>query len=103
VCLDILKKDTAIAASCIASNVKVPLTCNQYGATLSFIFNLGCGSYKSSGFFRNTNNKNYKAAGENMKLWNKAGQPPRVVQGLVNRRADEVALWSAADSTRCFS
>ncbi len=73
-------------------NVKVPLTQSQFDALVSFTYNIGEGGLKSSSTLRLLNQGDYKGAAEAMKLWNKSGG--QVMQGLVNRRNDEVALFN---------
>lgn len=66
------------------------LTDNQWSALLSFVFNLGAGA--SWGIWKRLNARQFdQVPGELIKFVNAGGKK---VQGLVNRRADEVKLWS---------
>lgn len=75
-------------------NVKVPLTQNQFDALVSFTYNIGEGGLKSSSALRLLNQGKYGEAAQAMKLWNKSGG--EVMQGLINRRNHEVALFRKA-------
>ncbi|WP_337827077.1 LysM peptidoglycan-binding domain-containing protein [Pseudonocardia sp. TMWB2A] len=77
-------------------NVKVPLTQNQFDALVSFTYNIGEGGLKSSSALRLLNQGKYGEAAQAMKLWNKSGG--EVMQGLINRRNDEVALFNKGGS-----
>lgn len=91
--VDLLRVDLATAAERLASKVKAPvlagLTENQYAALLSFVFNLGVGNWTI--WKRLNNGELDRVPMEMMKFVNAGG---RKVQGLVNRRAAEVVLWS---------
>jgi len=66
------------------------LTANQYAALLSFVFNLGAGAGWS--IWKRINARQFdQVPAELMRFVNAGG---RKVEGLVNRRADEVKLWS---------
>ncbi len=74
----------------VKSDIIDLLTENQWSALLSFVFNLGAGpAWK---IWKLLNAKQFdQVPGELIKFVNAGGQK---VQGLVNRRADEVKLWS---------
>jgi GH24 family phage-related lysozyme (muramidase)/LysM repeat protein len=76
----------------VANNVKVPLTQNQFDALVSFAYNIGTGAFLDSTALRRINAGDYAGGAEAMKLFNKSGG--QVVQGLVNRRNDEVRLFN---------
>lgn len=66
------------------------LTENQWSALLSFVFNLGADSKWT--IWKRLNARQFdQVPGEMMRFVNAGGKK---VQGLVNRRADEVKLWS---------
>lgn len=58
-----------------------------YVSFLSVSYNIGIGAFCKSTIARKANAGDYRAACDALLAWNKAGG--RVVQGLVNRRADE--------------
>lgn len=59
-----LMKDAAPAVSCVRSNVHVNVTQNQFDAMVSFVFNLGCSTFKTSPFLSslNSNHMNKKTS-----------------------------------------
>jgi LysM repeat protein len=76
----------------VADNVRVPLTQNQFDALVSFAYNIGEGAFRDSTALRKINAGDYAGGAEAMKLFNKSGG--EVLQGLVNRRNDEVRLFN---------
>lgn len=78
----------------LGTNVK--LNANQWGALISWTFNVGCGNAQTSTLVKRLNageNPNTVAA-EELPKWNKAGG--KVLPGLANRRAAEVTLFKTA-------
>ncbi|OYR11196.1 phage lysozyme family protein [Brucella rhizosphaerae] len=72
--------------------VKVPLTENQYGALVSFTYNLGETNLSKSTLLKRINSRAPIAEIERSWLqWNKAGG--KVLNGLTRRRQAEVALF----------
>ncbi|XP_037029278.1 uncharacterized protein LOC119069325 [Bradysia coprophila] len=102
--LALLKSDLVSYEKCVASNVKVNINANQFSALTSFVFNLGCGNFKSSTLLSRLNAGNVKGASEQFPVWVKAGN--KVLPGLVKRREAERTLFCtggvcAATSTTC--
>lgn len=97
---DLLDADLAIAAHHVQRLVAYPLTDNQFGALVSFTFNLGGGALRGSTLLRLLNEGAYSAVPGQIRRWNKAKHPVTgelvPLQGLTNRRADEAKLWLAA-------
>lgn len=77
--------------------VKVPLTDNQFGALVSFTFNLGAGALQSSFLLRCLNVKNYAGAATQFEKWNHGhvNGVLREIPGLTARRKAERALFEA--------
>jgi GH24 family phage-related lysozyme (muramidase) len=76
----------------------VKLNSNQFGALVSWSFNVGCANMKSSTLLKKLNrgdNPNTAAAKE-LPRWNKAGG--KTLAGLTRRRKAEVALFKKASS-----
>lgn len=71
--------------------VRVPLTDNQWGALVSFTFNVGVANFKSSTLLKLLNQGKWMEAAEQFPRWNKAGG--RVLAGLTTRRAAERQLF----------
>ncbi len=82
----LLDADVADAARCVDGLVSsdVYLTPNQRAALISFVYNVGCGAFKSSTLLRLLNAGDLTGAADEFLRWNKAGGA--VVQGLVDRR-----------------
>jgi LysM repeat protein len=77
----------------VAQSVKVPLNQNQFDALVSLSYNIGADGFKGSTVLKKLNSGDYAGAAQAMKMWNKSGGA--VMQGLVNRRNDEVALFNS--------
>lgn len=77
--------------STVNTNVKVPLTQNQYDALVSLSYNIGSGAFKGSTLLKKLNNGDYKGAADAFLSWVNAGG--KKVQGLVNRRQKERELF----------
>lgn len=93
----LLKHDLAWAEAAVSRLVRVPLNDNQFAALVSFVFNVGEGGKKpGDGFATSTllkklNNGDYDAVPGEMLRW--VHSKGKRMQGLVNRRAQEGALW----------
>ncbi|ODM92683.1 Lysozyme, partial [Orchesella cincta] len=70
------------------------LNANQFSALTSFVFNMGCGNFRSSTLRRKLNRGDISGAANEFRKWVNAGG--RRLSGLVRRRAAERALFSAA-------
>jgi lysozyme len=88
----LLTQDLAWAEAAITRLVKVPLTDNQFGALVSWVFNMGeTPAVRNSTLLRKLNEGDYTAVPQELLRWNRVSG--KVSQGLVNRRAAEVGLW----------
>ena len=90
--LDLLAQDVKPAENTVNNGVKVALNQNQFDALVSFTFNVGSGSFNSSTLLKVLNQGQYDQVPDQLRRWNKAGG--KVVQGLVNRRENEIKLWN---------
>lgn len=90
--LDLLGQDVQPAEQAVNNGVKVALDQNQFDALVSFTFNTGTAAFSSSTLLKVLNQGQYDQVPDQLRRWNKAGG--KVVQGLVNRRENEVKLWS---------
>jgi lysozyme len=88
---NILMNDLKKYEAAVSRHVKVPLNQNQYGALVSFTYNLGEGNLSKSTLVKKLNAKDYEGAANEFPKWNKAGG--KVLKGLVRRRAAEQALF----------
>jgi lysozyme len=89
----VLRSDLAAVERTVQALVKVPLTANQYGALVSFTFNLGAGNFGKSTLLKKVNAKDWNGAAREFAKWNKAAG--KVMAGLTRRRAAEAALFSS--------
>jgi lysozyme len=89
-CIALLKKDIDNANSVIDKYVKVPITQNQRGELIDFIYNEGGGSFSSSTLLKKLNKGDYAGACSELSNWVYAGD--EVFNGLITRRAAEEAL-----------
>lgn len=96
----LLVSDLRTFQNCIARDIvdSVRLNANQYGALVSWAFNVGCGNSGSSTLIRRLNNGETPntVAEQELPKWNKAGGD--VLPGLVTRRAKEVALFKTSSN-----
>lgn len=89
---DWLERELDRVAGVVERLVKVPLTDNQFGALVSFTYNVGDGAFERSTLLRKLNAGDYEAVPSEMARWNK--NDGKVMQGLSNRRAAEAGLWA---------
>jgi len=89
--VEILRRDVGLFEKAVAKMVKVPLTENQFGALVSFTFNLGEDQVGSSTLIRKLNAGDYAGAAEQFDRW--IYDNGKVEKGLVRRRAAERALF----------
>jgi lysozyme len=89
---DLLAQDVQPAAAAVNNNVKVDLDQNQFDALVSFTFNVGVGAFTGSTLLKVLNQGQYDQVPTQLLRWTRAGG--QVVQGLVNRRNNEIKLWN---------
>jgi lysozyme len=80
----------------------VRLNANQYGALVSWCFNVGSANVESSSLLQrlNANEAPATVIAQELPKWNKAGG--QVLAGLTRRRAAEVSLAQTATSVRAL-
>lgn len=88
---DLLRADVLDTARDVESLVKASISDNQFGALVSFAFNVGSGNLKRSTLLRLTNARDFEGAGAEFPKWNKAGG--KVLKGLTRRREAEAKLF----------
>jgi lysozyme len=100
--LALLKDDLRVAAERLRLRIGViadELTANQYGALLSFVFNLG--ATPNWTIWKILKARAFEQVPMQLMRFTKARDPATgqlvTVRGLVNRRTDEVRLWSLED------
>jgi lysozyme len=75
----------------LLSRPKAELNDNQFGALVSFTFNLGIGNIEKSTLLRRLNARDYLGTLPEFAKWNRAGG--KVLRGLTRRRTAEAALF----------
>jgi lysozyme len=86
-----LRTDLMDTGKDVLNVVTVDLEDNQYGALVSFTFNLGLGNLRKSTLLRLLNDGDFNAAADEFPKWNRAGG--KVMKGLTLRRNAEQALF----------
>lgn len=87
----LLEHDTQWACDCVEHSVNVPLTDNEFGALVSFAYNIGASAFESSTLLKKLNAGDYESVPSEMLRWVKVkGQRS---EGLVNRRNSEGGQW----------
>ena len=87
----LLKEDVEGPALKIVETVKVPLNDNQFAALVSFVFNVGPGSFARSSLLRRLNDGEYTAIPNELMRWVHVKGVPS--PGLIRRRTAEALLW----------
>lgn len=95
-CSQRFKKELVKHEAAINKLVTVPISQNAYDALVSLSYNVGTGAVAKSTVMKRLNKGDYVGASEAFKLFNKAGGG--VVNGLVQRRASEAALFLKPDA-----
>lgn len=90
-----LKKDVRHAQNAVAKYVKIEIEQHHFDALVSFIFNVGTGSFKNSTLLRMLNDGNFDGAEKQFIRWNKATVRgvKKVLRGLTDRRQEEAGLF----------
>mgnify|MGYP003541688444 CR=1 FL=1 len=91
-CWDLLDQDLDGVERTINDAVKVPLNQNQFDALVSFAFNVGDNAFRDSTLLKLLNQGQYDQTPAQLRRW--VRDNGHVVQGLVNRREKEIALWN---------
>ncbi|WP_321491922.1 glycoside hydrolase family protein [uncultured Desulfobacter sp.] len=91
----LLSKDLEVAGIAVQRYISVPLTDNQFSALVSFTFNLGAGSLKTSTLRKKLNQGNYDAVPPELARWVKT--KGKTLPGLVRRRAAEGLFFMQPD------
>jgi lysozyme len=89
----VLHKDMMNAEQGVVKLINVPLTDGQFGALVSFAFNLGLGSLQASTLRKRVNAEEHDDVPYQLSRWCMAGG--RKMKGLVRRRAAEGQLYES--------
>lgn len=96
--LRLLAADLAVAARAVRTGIHVKLSVRQRMALISLAFNCGGGAVIGSTLAAKLNAHDYKGAANSFLEWDHAGGV--VVQGLLNRRRDERAMFLSKPKKR---
>ena len=89
---ELLRRDLVPFERAINETITVPLAQNQFDALVSFVYNLGPGALRNGSLPRLINGRaDALAISTKWREYRMAGG--RVLQGLVNRRREELALY----------
>jgi len=88
---DLLAQDLSRFETTIDEAVTVDLEQNQFDALVSFSFNIGTSAFKKSTLLKHLNSGDYGDVPNQLLRWVKADG--KTLQGLVNRRENEIKLW----------
>jgi lysozyme len=86
-----LKNDSAWVDACLDRTVKTKLNQNQFDALASFVYNIGESAFRKSTMLTLINQNSFTAAVGQFDRW--VFDNGKRIQGLVNRRAKEKALF----------
>lgn len=92
---EILISDLAKFERIVNNLVEISLTDNQFNALVALVYNIGETAFRNSTLLKKLNAGDLTGAQDQFRVWRKSGG--KVVQGLVNRRAQEAALFGKGD------
>ena len=90
----LLAQDLGRYEDAVSKTLVVQLEQDQFDALVSFCFNVGIGAFQKSSLVTCVNAGKLAEVPDELRKWTKAGG--KQVQGLVNRRENEVKLWMGA-------
>jgi len=90
-CEDRLASDIAAFSQSVIQLLSVQVNDNQLAALISFAYNLGASALASSTLLALLNQGDFQGAAAQFPRWDHSGS--QVVQGLLNRRNAEMALF----------
>jgi lysozyme len=95
----LLRGDLVSRTADVLRLVKVPLSDNQFGALMSFVFNCGAANFGGSTLLKLLNAGNTAGAADQFLVWNKGRKNGVLVElpGLTRRRRAERALFLGQD------
>lgn len=88
---EMLLRDLKQYRDAVDKYIRVDLNDNQYGALVSFCYNVGPGNFAGSSVVDYVNAKRFKEVPGRLALWNKGGG--KVLKGLTRRREAEGKLF----------
>jgi lysozyme len=91
----LLQDECGNVAEALSSLLNVSVNQNQFDALVSFCYNLGIGAFEESTLRKEINSENFSSAANEFERWafGMVNGVKTKLQGLVNRRNDEKALF----------
>lgn len=89
----LFRRDLVKIEAAVNEEVRVPINQQMFDALVSFAYNVGIEAFEGSTLLRLLNRRDYAGAAGQFQRWNKSNG--KVLRGLVDRRADEAALFLA--------
>lgn len=83
---ELLISDIQWVMECIKRHVRVPVSGFQHDALVSFIYNIGCPQFRTSGVLRALNKGQHDLVPSKLLEWN-------IPRSILGRRRKEAALW----------
>jgi len=90
---EFLRQDLEYFEKIVLNLVKVDMTDDEFGALVSFTFNVGEGNLSTSTLLRKMNENDKEGAAKEFIRWNKAAG--KTLNGLTRRRASEERLFES--------
>ncbi|ENN93786.1 lysozyme [Bartonella bovis] len=90
----ILLTDLQKYEAAVERAVDVNLSDEQFGALVSFCYNVGINAFQYSTLLKRLNKGDYEAVPAELQKWTRAGG--KRLKGLVHRRAAEAGLWATS-------
>ena len=91
---EILRRDVETFARAVARQVRTPLNANQFGALVSFAYNIGIGNLRRSSVLRAVNEGRLEDVPRMLMRWTRAGG--KHLRGLKRRRRAEGRLFMSS-------
>jgi lysozyme len=88
---DLLGQDLERFERVVNDSVEPDLAQHQFDALVSFAFNVGGGAFRQSTLLKRLTARDFADVPSQLRRWIRSGG--RIVQGLVNRRENEIKLW----------
>lgn len=90
---ELLHQDVESTAKAVNEFVRVGITQDMFDALVSFTFNVGIRAFQVSSLLRFLNQGDIQGASDEFLRWTFSGNPKTKLQGLVDRREAERALF----------
>lgn len=95
-----LDADNDVAENFVSTKITVPLNDNEFAAMVFWVFNIGAGAAAGSTLVKKLNAGDRDSVPAQLRRWTKTRVNGKMItsNGLIKRRADEIAYWLADSS-----